>query len=66
MDETDNLTGHTIGCFDDDAGRDMLSRFEKLSSDLNTMSDEFGSSSAKSTEMKCSSVFFTDLSKFYS
>lgn len=61
MDETDNLTGHTIGCFEDDAGRDMLSRFEKLSSDLNTMSDEFGSSSAKSTDVIRSHVFFIDI-----
>lgn len=61
MDEIDNLTGHTIGCFEDDAGRDMLSRFEKLSSDLNTMSDEFGSSSAKSTDFCNSFAFRIDL-----
>jgi hypothetical protein len=63
MEETDKLT---IGCFEDDAGRDMLSRFEKLSSDLNTMSDEFGSSSAKSMDLRSCVVFRIDMSRLYS
>ena len=47
----DNVS-QTIGCFDDDAGRNMLSYLERLSDDLNTMSEDFDghTKGAKSTE----------------
>ena len=37
----DATNAQTIGCFDDDAGRNILNYLEKLGSDLNAMSDEF-------------------------
>ena len=37
----DATNTQTIGCFDDDAGRNILNYLEKLGSDLNAMSDEF-------------------------
>lgn len=37
----DAVSSHTIACFDDDAGRNILNYLEKIGSDLNNMSEGF-------------------------
>lgn len=48
MDKAENVASRTVECFDDDAGRNMLNYLEKLGCDINSLSDEFGSTPATS------------------